>query len=431
MATETILTPSKLTSSNFPELPIFIISSLLFLDVGILLGAMNSFRWGEHVFLGWTVDPEYHQTHWTSTLLGGVTFMMLGQMYFFFSQVNGKPHKYHRYTLGVWGVWLLGIIFSYLTVWKDYDTYIDYVILSLRIGSILFVVLLFSFFMDEEFVDKFKDHYALIFFPAAAFWLLIAVLLNFDISSGASLNRMFLFTYIYGFFSLALFGSLLFVLPILFKQNPVSKGTVRQYFVLFNLAAIIILGDLYMIEERRPITKSYTGDDIMDYLGPGIWGLAGFLFILWVFDLIYKAGTSPSLIALQIALMMFGFFVLDTFMKNVFEDWVDRSHFHFLFIGTLLITIIAIGTRIIVMQYVPEGGSVIEDIDRITFTGSSGIRTAGILLTIAAVCGVLLGFTIEDYKVAGWSGVILFFGLIIVQFSLIYQLKVARKESLG
>jgi hypothetical protein len=429
MVTETTLTPQKFTSSNFPELPIFIISSLIFLDVGILLGAMNAFRWGGHDFLGWTVKSEYHQTHWTSTLLGGVTFMMLGQMYFFFSQVNGNPHKYHKYTLGVWGIWLLGLIFSYLSVWDDYNTYIDYVILSLRIGSLGFTILLFAFFLDGEFIEKFKDHYSLIFFPAAAFWLLIAVLLDFDISRGATLNRMFLFTYIYGFFSLALFGSLLFVLPILFKQKPVSKTTVRRYFVLFNLAAVIILGDLYMIEERG--NETYRGDWVMDFLGPGIWGLAGFLFILWVFDLIYKAGTSPSLIALQIALMMFGFFVLDTLMKNIFEAWVDRSHFHFLFIGTLLITIIAIGTRIIVMQYVPEGRTVTEDIDRITFTGSSGIRTGGILLTIAAVCGVLLGFTIEDYKVAGWSGVILFFGLIIVQFSLIYQLKASRKEALG
>ncbi|MHA2089289.1 MAG: hypothetical protein ACW98K_00395 [Candidatus Kariarchaeaceae archaeon] len=429
MAPETTLSPQKLTSTNFPELPIFILSSLLFLDAGIFLGALNTFNYYERLdFLGWDIPDEIHQTHWTSTLLGGVTFMMLGQMYFFFSQVNGKPHKYHKYTLAVWGIWLLGLIFSYLSVWDDYNTYIDYVILSFRIGSLAFTILLFAFFLDREFIEKFKNHYVLIFFPAAAFWLLIAVLLNFDISQGATLNRMFLFTYIYGFFSLALFGSLLFVLPILFKQKPVSKVTVRRYFVLFNLAAIIILGDLYMIEERG--NETYRGDWVMDFLGPGVWGLAGFLFILWVFDLIYKAGTSPSLVALQIALMMFGFFVLDTLMKNIFEAWVDRSHFHFLFIGTLLITIIAIGTRIIVMQYVPENG-MIADIDRITFSGSSGIRTGGILLTIAAVCGVLTGFTIEDYKVAGWSGVILFFGLIIVQFSLVFHLKAARKDALG
>jgi hypothetical protein len=426
--TETTLSSQNFNKSNFPELPIFIISSLIFLDGGILLGALNSFRFKGFQFLGWEVPPELHQSHWTSTLLGGVTFMIFGQMYFFFSQINGEKHEYHRGMLVVWGIWLIGILSSYVSVWSDNESEVNDFILnnSFKVGSLIFVLLLATFFFNSNFIENFKNHYSLIFFPAAAFWLLVAVLLNFDIRS-SSLDRMFLFTYIYGFFSLALFGSLSFVLPIIFKQKPMSRGTIRRYFILLNLAAVLILGDLYMIEERG--YDSYRGDWVIKYLGPAVWGLAGFLFILWVFDLIYKAGVNPSLIALLVALMMFGFFVLDTFMKNAFPVWVDRSHFHFLFIGTLLLTIIAIGSRIIIMQYTPDqidNSHPLANIDKITFSGSSGVRTIGLLFTIAGVCGVLFGFTIDDYKVAGWSGILLFFSLLFVQITMVYQLRLAK-----
>jgi hypothetical protein len=422
---ETTLPTNLLEKPNFPELPLYIISSLLFLDVGIFLGALNSFRFQGFDFLGWVVKPEIHQIHWTSTLLGGVTFMMLGQMYFFFSQINGQPHKYHRLTILVWVFWIVGITASFLSVWEDYDTYIPIVNYSFRIGSLIYVLLLAVFFLESRFVENFKQNYSLIFFPAAAFWLLVAFLLNFDISPGASLNRMFLFTYIYGFFSMAFFGSLSFVLPILFKQKHMNRSTIRRYFILLNLAAIIILTDLYLIEEKG--YSGYFGDALMDFLGPGLWGLAGFLFTLWVFDLMYKSGMNPSLLALLVALMMFGFFVIDTFMKNVFPSWIDRSHFHFLFIGTLLITIIAIGTRIIVMQYNPNTGTQ-DSMDSLTLTGSSGLRTVGLIMTIIGVSGVLLGFTLEDYKIAGWLGIFLFFGLILVEVTLIYQLKFSNRH---
>ncbi|OLS21939.1 MAG: hypothetical protein HeimC2_31750, partial [Candidatus Heimdallarchaeota archaeon LC_2] len=351
MTTETSLKPVdvySLKNIKFPELPLFIISSLIFLNVGILLGSLNTLFWGnETTGIAWIdnlVTSKIHQTHWTSTLLGGISILMLGQIYFFFSQISEKKNPLHLGTIVVLISWLTGVISSYGVAWREWDK--NLVIIPLQIAIALFLIIILVFFLDSNFRKNAKNHPALLYFLSACIWLSLAVFWRLDLELG-SLDRVFLTLYIYGFFSLTLFGSLTFILPIMTEQRPKSNSSVYLTLFLLNAAAVVIGYGDYLLEETD---KKYF---FIDFIGPFLWGFAAFLFILYVFDLIYKSGVSPYLVALLIALSMFSFFVVDTLMKNLFEQWVSKRHFHFMFIGTLVMTIVAIGSRLIVMQYDP------------------------------------------------------------------------------
>ncbi len=437
MTLETSLKPAdalSLRNIKFPELPFYIISSLIFLNVGILLGSLNTLYWGnETTGISWIDDlvtSKIHQTHWTSTLLGGVSILMLGQIYFFFSQISEKKNPLHLATLLVLISWLIGVIFSYLVVWQDSfnipvlndlieEQGNDLVILPIQFAIALFLFILLFFFLDGDFRKNARTHPALFHFVSSCIWLSLAIFWKLDLELGA-LDRVFLTIYIYGFFSLTLFGSLTFVLPIMTNQKPKSNFSVYLNLILLNVAAVIIVYYDYRLVELD--LNSFA----LGLLGPLIWGMAGFLFILYVFDLIYKDGISPYLIALLVALSMFSFFVIDTLMKNIFEQWVEKRHFHFMFVGTLIMTIVAIGSRLIVMQYDPNnpisekakpsenGGLKLER--------SNIISIVGIGLTLLGVSGVLTGFTIENVMMAAISGVILFFGLIITEMIMISKM---------
>ncbi|MCE7737446.1 MAG: hypothetical protein GPJ54_21325 [Candidatus Heimdallarchaeota archaeon] len=415
---------STLRNIKFPELPLFIISALIFLDIGILLGSLNSLRFGgEEIGIGWIDDmanqPEIHQTHWTSTLLGGVSIIMLGQIYFFFAQVSEKKNAGHFLTLPVLVLWLIGVAGSYLIAWNDVDKGIF--IFSMKLSIALFLLSILMFFLDDSFRSNIKNHPPLLLLLSALIWLAIAMFWRFDIDLG-SLDRVFLTTYIYGFFSLTLFGSLSFVLPIITDQKRKSNSSVYFNLFLLNAAAIIFVYDKYLDVEKRRESL------ILDLMGPFFWGLAGFLFIMYVFDLMYKSGVSATLIALLVALSMFGFFVVDTLMNNLFEQWILRRHFHFMFIGTLLITIISVGARLLVMQYDPSDQQRMKsEGDKLNFEASNLILNAGMITTILGVAGVLTGFTLENFIFAAISGVVLFIGLVMVQVIMIYQMRSTMK----
>lgn len=426
----TVNQPKNLTSlqnDNFPEYPLFIFVALFFLDIGVVFGAFNAFRWGGYFKGALITKPEIHQTHWTSTLLGGVTVLMLGQILFFFSQVSGKRNRLHWLSFGVLGCWLLGIICSYLSVWVDYNTYIGIVRFMVKLAAFLFLVLVVSFFFDPSFRANMKTHPAIYHLLSGTIWFTIAVFWKFDIFSG-SLDRLFLFTYIYGFFSLTLFGTLTFVLPILSHQKPRNYGAVRTNLIMLNLAGIFIIYDLYE-------TITYEKDNLFfDIAGPMIWGFAGFFFALYIFDIIYKSGPNTSLIAQIIAILMFEFFVFDTFMKNVFTQWVKYSHVHFLFIGAILLTIIATETRVMVLHYNPETQTFDEIKEEYSNPQLRKLRNIGLVIAILAICGVLLGFTltlanIKYYAISGVSGLALFVGLLIIEFSMFSQIQSMRKNS--
>lgn len=443
MTSETSLKPAdalSLRNIKFPELPLYIISSLIFLNLGILLGSLNSLFWGnETTGISWIDDlvtAKIHQTHWTSTLLGGVSILMLGQIYFFFSQISEKKNPLHLFTIVVLVSWIIGVLSSYGVAWDksinfwplgdlldklDIDRSInkDFVIYPIQFAIALFLIIILVFFLDSDFRKNARNHPALLYFVSACIWLSLAVFWRLDLELGA-LDRVFLTTYIYGFFSLTLFGSLTFVLPIMTKQKPKSNFSVYFNLILLNLAAAIIVYYDYQIEE---FDNNYFS---LGLIGPLVWAMAGFLFIMYVFDLIYKDGIAPYLVALLVALSMFGFFVVDTVMKNMFEQWVEKRHFHFMFVGTLIMTIVAIGSRLIVMQY-NEDESNDEKVKSVDNSDSNRGRTnlisiIGIGLTILGVLGVLTGFTIENYMMAAISGVILFFGLLITEIIMISKM---------
>src|SRR3990172_1788127 len=98
-----------------PELKVFVVSALFFLDLGVLFGALNAFRLAK-LFPYLQIDL----THWTSTLLGGVSILMLGQILFFLSYIGQKQHRLHFLQIAVLALWVLGIISNYLAAWIDY-----------------------------------------------------------------------------------------------------------------------------------------------------------------------------------------------------------------------------------------------------------------------------------------------------------------------
>ncbi|MHA2029148.1 MAG: hypothetical protein ACW99Q_07145, partial [Candidatus Kariarchaeaceae archaeon] len=364
---------------------------------------------------------------WTSTLLGGVSILMLGQIYFFFAQIAEKKNPLHLLTIAVLVLWLGGVAGSYMFAWDESISWFDFdrdpklIIWAIKAAISLFLLLIVSFFMDKEFRKNIRNHPPLYYLFSACIWLGIAIFWKFDLTGGA-LDRIFLTTYIYGFFSLTLFGSLSFVLPIMANEKPKSSSSVKFSLVLLNAAAAVFVWDEYRV--REGVNSESELSILLDLLGPFLWGLAGFLFVLYVFDLIYKSGVSPSLVAMLVALSMFGFFVVDTLMKNLFDQWVDRSHFHFMFIGTLLITIMAVGSRLLVMQYNPTS----QEIDMKSngegeYEISTLIRTIGMGVTILGVVGVLTSFTLEEYLLAAYSGLVLLIGLVTVEITMIYQMR--------
>ncbi|MDH5402627.1 MAG: hypothetical protein OEZ01_06005 [Candidatus Heimdallarchaeota archaeon] len=379
----------------FPEFKLFLLTSLFFLDLGILFGALNSFR-----MAGLFDLPQIHQTHWTSTLFGGVTLLLLSLIYYTFSHLNEEVNQYHKLTLIVYGLFIVGILSSFMAVWINHN-FIIITDLVMPLAASLYGVLLALFMKENKFRENLKSHPAALMMIISIVWLLVAFLMSFNIAS-SSLDRIFLYTYVYGFFSTAFFGLLSYVLPEYFNQKPRNMGSIRRDIFLFNISAIfIILSNKY--------SKLHFSISV---LGPVIWGISGLIFTMYVFDLIYKVGVKSSLVGLIGGLVGFLFFVFDTFMKAILPVWVHQSHFHFIFLGTIIIVLVSLGTDIY-LRGDKEGEKVKEN--------KFDPKYIGIVMVILGVSGVLLGFTINNLIFAGYFGLFLFLGILILEFTIIMR----------
>jgi len=93
-----------------------------------------------------------------------------------------------------------------------------------------------------------------------------------------------------------------------------------------------------------------------------------------------------------------------------------------------LITIMAVGSRLLVMQYEPSNKERKKlEGTKLDYETSNIIRNVGMGITILGVIGVLTGFTIQNYLVAAITGFILFIGLVIVEVVMIYQVRSTMK----
>ncbi len=407
----------------FPELPFFLLSSVFFLDIGVLFGALNAFR-----VAGTFKVIEIHMTHWTSTLLGAVTLLMLGQIFFFLSYINEEKSPFHIGTLVSFFLWVVGIFFNYSAAWFKNGTILGmefhFIAFIAFFSSIIFYfILCLSFVGRPIFRERLKEfNYVPIFWITGVAWLVLSVYF-FQRSDtkfpGTIVNSLFLHSYLFGFFMFTLFGSLFFAIPWLFEGKQPTTATVLLDYILFLLGATVVVSQEYLKQEFFDIW-------FLSFVGPGIYVLAFLVFFLWLADFIYQKGINLSIGGLLVAIIMFAFFLTDTVMASVFPIWVPFKHVHLMFLGVLLLTTISIGSQILLKQY---AGTVIGSTEgKWNFKeifSESKLQSLSLILVIASVVMIILLFTLisldwfpvaDIYNLIGIFGIVLLISLLVTEF---------------
>ncbi|MHA1990672.1 MAG: hypothetical protein ACW98A_06870 [Candidatus Hodarchaeales archaeon] len=414
---------NPLQNRYFPSLIFFIVVAIIFLDLGILFGALNAFRLsvGEFVLFGVNIlDPNLILlTHWTNTLLGGLSVIMLGQIFFFFSYANEEKFKRQIVTVVVLIIWLLGIVSNYLASWVDFDLWHDISSILFLIGiSVYLIAFLESILLSFSKLKK-KDNLPFLHLFMAVVWMWIAVFF-FASTKQNALGLLFLSTYVFGFFSFTLFGALFFLLPRLFDQKKPSNFTVIFHFILlFTGEMMLFVNEFFAEILGTPITGVI--GLFLPVVGTVLYTAAFFVFLLWLADFIFRTGLTPSLGGLLIAMLMMSFFVIDTLMKEVFPQWVDVNHVHFIFLGAILLTLVSMGTKLISTQYSKAAEDEIKSWDFKELLQTSKFRLVVLFLPIVSVGMILLSFTVINYYVAGLFGLLLFLSIILVNIELLIR----------
>jgi len=385
------MTELQLSQSTFATYRYYIITAIIFLDFGILFGGLNALRVAEIFNV-----PEIHRTHWTSTLFGGMTVIMLGLLLYQIG-LNLKVNiPLKILSIIVLILIILAAISSYIVAWDQGNPLGMYFMPLIKLAALLYTLMVVYaiIFLDRRQPLLEEPAYYMIY--AAVIWMAISLL--YFLGYTGVIGPEFLTTYIYGFFSLTLFGTLSMVLPRIYGTKPRPKTAILRDTVMLSLSATLLLfSDLFESDST-----------LMGFVGTICWGLVGFLFILYIFDLMFKTGISPVLLGLSVALIMFGFFVMDTLMKSVFPIWVTASHVHFMFLGTLVISIIAVG-----LQFLSS------EIDQIQM--SSKTQSIVIFTSIILIGTILLSFTLQVFAIAGVAGILFFLFLISFELTLVWQ----------
>lgn len=410
----------------FPELPFYVFVAMFFADIGILLGVLNALR-----VAGILPYFQIHMTHWTSTLLGGLAILMMGQIWYSLSSLSRQKHAYHVLNIMPLILWLLGMVFNYLAAWIDFNRFHPISYILLLSGVSVYVVLMLLFFVNERSREVLKKERLFMFLFTAVLWLWLGVFFFKD--AGQTVNEtLFLYCFIYGFFTLTLFGSLYHYLPRLYDQKPPSSFTVLLNYLVLLGAASLLTGERYL--RSVGFTTEFW---FVRLLGAGLLALGLLIFLLWYGDFIYRTGLSPSLIGLVVALTIFSFFMFDTIMSSAFPQWVPEKHIHFMFLGALLLTIISIGTRIVLVQF--QGKSKAVDVKSwdvsTVIQRTPKIRLVSMAGAVIGVGGVLAGFTIQvlgwfpiqvPYLIVSTFGIVLLISLIFVEISLAVEMRKAQ-----
>ncbi len=409
-------------SKIFPELPAYVFVAMLFADIGIILGATNALRRAGYLTLF-----QIHMTHWTSTLLGGLSVLMMGQIWYTFSTINKEKHHQHQLTLLPLGLWLLGMAFNYMAAWVDFNTYHPISFGLLLTSVSIYLVLLLTFFLKKEFRTLTRKTLTPVFLTTSVIWLWLGIL--FFRSAGETVSEtLFIYSYIYGFFTMTLFGSLYHFLPRIYDQAEPSFFTkILNYSVLLGAGVLLTF-------ERYLRNQGFYQFWFLRLIGAGLFAFSLLIFILWLGDFIYRASLSPSLAGLLVAMVIFSFFMFDTIMASAFPQWIPSKHIHFMFLGALLLTIISIGTRIVLIQF--KGKSTNVDVKswdvKEVVKRTPKIRLISMIGSVIGVGGVIFGFTIQvlgwfdisvPYTIVSAFGILLFFSLIFVELSLAYELR--------
>jgi hypothetical protein len=420
---------NPLQNKYFPSLILFIVVAITFLDLGILFGALNAFRLSvdEFVLLGVNIlDPDLILlTHWTNTLLGGLSIIMLGQIFFIFSYASGKKFNYQIGAEIVLVLWLLGIFSNYLASWANFHSLFDFEFWHLAssvlffLGITIYLAILIISILSSLSTLRVKENLPLLHLFFAVVWMFIAIIYFGDTSRNA-LGLLFLSTYVFGFLSFTFFGALFYLLPRLFDQKKPSNFTVIFHFILlFAGEMMLFVSEFFTDILGTPITGVI--GLFLPVVGTVLYTAAFFVFLLWVADFIFRTGLTPSLAGLVIAMLMMSFFIIDTLMKEIFPQWVDVNHVHFIFLGALLLTLISMGTKLISTQYSKSAEDEIKTWDFKEFLQTSKFKLLVLILPIGSVGMILLSFTVLNYFVAGIFGLLLFVSIILVNIELIIQ----------
>lgn len=248
--------------------------------------------------------------------------------------------------------------------------------------------------MDEQ-------HY---YFIGGSFWQIIAM--GFY-KSLFTINPVFLFAYVYGFFANFLFGGIFYFLPKLFNQRPMGSGTMKVHFLLLNVGTL--MGAIFEYLEKYS-NVNFTW--VFNLLSAIVWLIAFLIFFFWFGDFLYKVGLNPSLIGVSIGMLMYALFLFDSFVGAILPNWVELRHVHVMFVGTLVITISSVGGKIIKM----ESGSLITD--QATWDAQMlikhlfGVRSILMFFVIIGSSMVLFFFTLREFEFAGYAGIFLFFSFL-------------------
>lgn len=365
--------------------------SLVFFIGGVFLGPFNALRMS-----GLINFPEIHYIHWNTALLGGVTFILLLQFFVFVNLTVGVP-KY--FPLGIFAIWLLAILINYLTIFN---------LVSPVVPKILFVsVAILLLYIDYRllklpYIQPSEGLH--LYFVAGTFWLMIGII-NFE--SLFYMNSLFLFSYVYGFFTNFLFGGLFFFVPILYSQKSPSLTSIKLHNGFLNLG--IIFGFIFEYSKKQGGIEFGWALDLVSTV---FWFLAFAIFFFWFADLIYKAGLSVSIFGLIVGMIMYGLFLFDSFVGAILPAWVGLRHVHLMFVGVFVITISSIGLKIIRIESGRENNETI-DWDFQTLKTINKVKAVLLSFVILGVAGVLFSFTIQDYLWLAYSGffLIIFFSI--------------------
>ncbi|MHA2502147.1 MAG: hypothetical protein ACXAE3_04710 [Candidatus Kariarchaeaceae archaeon] len=381
-----------MTEQGFRGFLIFIGVAFTYITFGILFGALNSLRMAEIIELN-----QIHQTHWTSTLFGGMTILMMGLIYTIFSRHMSERKWPDQLMYAVLVIFVLATISNYINAWAVDSPLGRYFEELVRLGSLIYLISFgLMIYLNQ---DSWNAHPSFIPLYFAVGWMGVSqlIFLGFRGVIGAP----FRVPYIYGFFSLTLFGSLYYLLPILYRSGPRGFGPMWRDAIMISLSAVSLL-----------INEFVDLQSLFGFIGSILWGLVGFLFILYIFDLIFKNGMKTGLLGLSLALVMFGFFVFDTFMKAVFPVWVSESHAHFMFLGTLLIAILSTLLAVEEKEQSELG---------LYMKLNMGLVASFVILVLGGF--VWVAFAGTGFGFAGYMGIGLFVSVLMLEFQYVSRLK--------
>ncbi len=388
MTMDNLATSTDQPLFSFQGIRVLAPTALVFFATGIFLGAMNALR-----MAGIIKYEEIHYLHWNTALLGGVTLILLLQLFAYLSNA-GILKQNATFPMVFMVSWILVVLLNYATIFNWIPSELTSILfMALAISLVYPFALLFNAGKNSS---ESGHHYHFMF---GIFWQIIAL---FFFESLVRMNPIFLFCFVYGFFTNFLFGGIFLFLPVLFKQKALSRGSLKLHAIVHNTGTL--LGAIY---EYLQDLGGMSFDWVFNLLSTIVWFLAFLIFFFWYGDFIYKTGLNSSLFGVSIGMVMYALFLFDSFVGAVLPSWVGLRHVHVLFVGSLVITISSVGWVVMKMEMkVPIELEATWDFNELK---SDFLSVKGLLLlfVILGAASVLFFFTLQEYKFVAYAGFVL------------------------